>query len=158
MKELKTITTSEKNLVEARKETLNRITTDSIRPHGKLWGMDVFSWANPDLGLISSTIHSFPFPVVFVAPLALTMSIVGHDQTVTSNIHAVVSYEDIHSSFNKINIDSVEFVHTFNNVKDALNTISERRLNRGVVLFCYEGLDFEHYKKQFNDFLELHQQ
>ena len=158
MKELKTVTTSEKNLLEVRKETLKRITTDSIRPHGKLWGMDVFSWANPDIGLISSTIHSFPFPVVFVAPSKLTMSIVEHDQTVISNIHAVVSYEDIHPPFNKVNLDAIEFVDIFNNVKDALNKISERRLKRGVVLFCYEGLDVEHYKKQFNDFLELHQQ
>lgn len=158
MKELKTVSTSEKKLLEVRKETLKSITTDSILAHGKLWGMDVFSWANPDIGLISSTIHSFPFPVVFVAPSKLTMSIVEHDQTVISNLHAVVSYEDIHPSFNKVNLDTIEFVDIFNDVKDALNKINERRLKRGVVLFCCEGLDVEHYKKQFNDFLKLHQQ
>ena len=57
----------EDQLLEARQEGLRNAENSSIRPHGKLWEMDVFSWYKPNIHVLANTIHAFPFPVIWVA-------------------------------------------------------------------------------------------
>jgi hypothetical protein len=43
----------ENRLLDFRKESLKKLNTTTMRSHGKLWGMDVFSWFLPDPELIT---------------------------------------------------------------------------------------------------------
>lgn len=147
-------TKTEYNLLEARKEALNQVANGSIRPHGKLWGMDVFSWENPNVETIASTIHSFPFPIVWLGDAQLLTTIVEHDASVLSNIHAVVSYD---GKLDTTTFQDVELLSEQTDVQQALQKMNEFRLKRGVVLFCHSGIDSEFYKNAFKTFLGLHQ-
>lgn len=142
------------NLLEVRKEALEQAIHGSIRPHGKLWGMDVFSWENPTAEMIASTIHSFPFPVVWLGDSQLLTSVVEYDASILSNIHAVVSYE---GKLDMSTFQEVGFVSEQTDVQQALQKMSEFRLKRGVVLFCHSGTDSEFYKNAFKTFLGFHQ-
>lgn len=140
------------NLLDNRKEALGNVANGSIRPHGKLWGMDVFSWNNPTIEVITSTIHSFPFPIVWLASTDLLNEAISHDETILSNIHVAIAYENINSITDK----STNF-QTTKDVQTAFQLMSENRLKRGVILFCHAGIDSEHYQHAFKSYLELHQ-
>ena len=58
--------TSQQQLLLARQEALRAEKENSLRALGKMWGMDVFTWIDPYPGSISSTIHAFPFPVIWL--------------------------------------------------------------------------------------------
>lgn len=149
-------TKTEHNILEARKKALEQVVHGSIRPHGKLWGMDVFSWANPNVETIVSTIHSFPFSVILIAPSALLMTVVENDPAIVSNLHAVISYEDAQLVFDGKKFEVVQHVFTTNEVQQALLKVNDYRLKRGVILFCSEGADFERYQKAFGEYLEIY--
>lgn len=145
------------DLLEARKEALQQVVHGSIRPHGKLWGMDVFSWTNPDVEAIASTIHSFPFPIVWLAPPGLLMSVVQHDPSVTGNIHTVISYGNTQTDLNKDKFQGVSAVFTTNDVQEAFKQMNVSRLKRGVILFCSAGTDHVMYENAFGEYLDVHQ-
>ncbi len=148
MKEVK----KEINLLEVRKKALESAVNGSIRPHGKLWGMDVFSWNNPSIEAMNSTIHSFPFPIIWLASAELLTDVVTADSTVLSNIHATISYENQLL----IEVDFPNLVKT-NNVQQAFQAMNDFRLKRGVILFCHSGVDSEFHQNAFKAYLELHQ-
>ncbi|NRA10984.1 MAG: hypothetical protein HRT57_03395, partial [Crocinitomicaceae bacterium] len=67
MKKIQAMNIMQEDLLQARKEGLERARSlDAMRAHGKWRGMDVFSWANPSFGALSTAIASFPFPVVWI--------------------------------------------------------------------------------------------
>ncbi|MBC9813675.1 hypothetical protein H9Y05_14460 [Crocinitomicaceae bacterium CZZ-1] len=150
MKEIKT----RHNLLEARKKALEQVTHGSIRPHGKLWGMDVFSWMNPDVEALALTIHAFPFPILWLSPSGLLMAVAECDAAIATNIHTVITY-DQSSAAEK----SGEILHliTTNDIHQAFQKMNALQFKPGIILFCSEGADSEMYQKAFSNYLELHQ-
>lgn len=150
MKQIKT----EYNLLEARKKALEQVAHGSIRPHGKLWGMDVFSWMNPDVETLSLTIHTFPFPVLWLSPSGLLMAVEAYDADIATNIHTVITY-DQRTETEK----SGEMLHliTTNDIHQAFQEMNALHFKPGIILFCSEGADNEMYQKAFSNYLELHQ-
>ncbi len=77
---------SAQQLLSARQETLQKLQTTAMRPHGKLWGLDVFSWLEPDMELLANTIHSFPFQVVWISNKEILEGVVAADPQILSNV------------------------------------------------------------------------
>ena len=72
----------EDRLLEARNEGLQNMKETTLRPHGKLWGMDVFSWYKPSIHILSNTIHAFPFPVLWIGNGSDIYSTIEEDPSV----------------------------------------------------------------------------
>jgi len=66
MKETKKQIGAEESLLKARVEGMHQLEKGSLRPHGKLWGMDVFSWYNPMRFELENVLSSFPSPVLWL--------------------------------------------------------------------------------------------
>ncbi len=146
---------SKHNLLEAREKALADAVKGVIRPHGKLWGMDVFSWMNPDLEAITSTIHSFPFPLILIGNSSLLSAIEEIDSTIVSNIRTVISYED--NKDTNFLLNKFETIYIADDVKSALQKMVEYKFTPGVLLFCGEGIDTMMCQNELNNYLELHQ-
>ena len=55
-------------LKQARKAGLEEVNTNNaLCPHGKIAGMDVFSWVNPDIDALNAMIASMPYKVIWAA-------------------------------------------------------------------------------------------
>lgn len=55
-------------LKQARNAGLEELNTNfALCPHGKVAGMDVFSWVNPDIDALNATIASMPYKVIWAA-------------------------------------------------------------------------------------------
>ena len=55
-------------LKQARKAGLEEVKTNhTLCPHGKVAGMDVFSWVNPDTDALNAMIAAMPYKVIWAA-------------------------------------------------------------------------------------------
>ena len=86
MLEKKTKVDQRTQLLQAREEGLKSLQNGVLKPHGKLLGMDVFSWLNPDVHMLMNTLHSFPFPVIWIAQKMDWDALLNLDNTILSNL------------------------------------------------------------------------
>lgn len=62
---------SAEQLKQARKAGLEEVNNNAaLCPHGKVAGMDVFSWVNPDIEALNAMIASMPYKVIWAATSA----------------------------------------------------------------------------------------
>lgn len=64
----KTQRSTAEELKQARQTGLNEMNASTaLCPHGKVAGMDVFSWVNPDVDSLNAMIASMPYKVIWAA-------------------------------------------------------------------------------------------
>lgn len=144
-------------LVEHRLESLQENKNGKIRPHGKLWGMDVFSWNNPEIELIASTISSFPFPVIWIGNKELFDWCSMNCPTVWSNVKTVIATDHPGIFFTNEHFLDVSNVVGTNSTTDALEMMKGLKQKGAVLLFTSTGIEWERNQKMFNEFMDLHQ-
>lgn len=144
-------------LLDLRKESLQELKNGKIRAHGKLWGMDVFSWINPDIELVASTIESFPFPVIWIGNKELFDWCSHHSPSVWSNIKTVIAIDHPGIYFTNKEYHKVSNVVGTQSTLDALEMMKALKQKGAVLLFTATGLEWERNQKMFNDFMDLHQ-
>lgn len=145
------------NLLDARKEALEQAKYGSIRPHGKLWGMDVFSWVNPEMEVLISTFHSFPFPVVFICDTTLMEACVENDSTFLMNCHQLYTVQTGDSRQLTLDARYENKWSEMESLSAVFSAIERNKLAKGVVLFCAEGVDAEVNHSDFLQLLSTHQ-
>jgi hypothetical protein len=148
-------TRTEDRLLEARRESLHQLNESSIRPHGKLWGMDVFSWFNPTPSLIANTLHSFPFPAIWIGNGAVIAKALAEDELLLNNLSAIISYDS--SIFNLENhwLDKIENCVGTQSVEEAFHFLKMVKAPQTILMFTATGENWEENKKEFEDFLKL---
>jgi hypothetical protein len=146
------------NLVDARKDALEQAKNGSIRPHGKLWGMDVFSWNNPDMTACVSTIHAFPFPVLLIGQENIIHELLSQDETIKSNVHAFFIWE-MHevTKSTSLNLTDGHASFVVDTTELLLEALTKNKLQRGVVLHLADGKDASFYQNEFQRLLLIQQ-
>lgn len=144
-------------LLEARQEALSQFKEGTIRPHGKLWGMDVFSWANPNPELVASTIDSFPFPVTWIGEKELFDWVAENHAEIWASIETVVSYNSPGLYLTAEHFKIIRTVVGAQNVKDALTLFNGIHGKSGVLLFTSSGPEWERINNEFTAFVKMHQ-
>jgi len=147
----------ENTLLNARNESLQNMQKTSIRPHGKLWGMDVFSWYLPRPELLANTIHTFPFPIVWVGNVNDILATFELDPQVASQLNTLLFHD---SSRLRLPVDSwltVKNIASVSNLEDALRLLSSFKQRNAVLLFTASGEDWELSKETFEKYLSIHQ-
>ncbi len=157
MKENKLNVSLENRLLEARNEGLNKAKELTLRPHGKLWGMDVFSWYQPNVHLLTNTIHSFPFPVVWIGNAADINNAIEEDFDVCVQLNSVVTFDNSLLNLSDEALNKIPNVAGVSSLSDALILLKTFKKKNSVFLFSASGEDWEENKKTFEEFLELFQ-
>lgn len=144
-------------LLQTRERNLELVEKSSLRPHGKLWGMDVFTWYNPATFELENTLTSFPFPVIWFGNHADISALIETSTDAWSNLHTICVYD---SGVVEIPMDAM---HTIENVlgvqhfQDMFEFIRTFKQKNAIFLFTASGKNSSEHKKQFEDFLHLHQ-
>lgn len=153
MKKLHTVKITESDLLQARKEGLERAKSlDSMRAHGKWRGMDVFSWANPHFDALSTAIASFPFPVVWVGRHEQIKCACTYYPEVLDTMETAVVYDQANLRLKPSAIDNLEKVAGVGSLSAALELVKALEENRRIFLFTTEG---EEVLKDLNEFDEF---
>jgi hypothetical protein len=154
MEKNKTIGQDEQ-LLRAREEVLQNSDGISLRPMGKLWGMDVFTWVNPFPGMIANTIHSFPFEVIWMGNESDVLLTLGEDHTLCANLHSVMIYDRPEFSLKGTLACSIGNYICTASVADALEMLKTVKESRKVLLFTVSGPRQVEDRATFEEFVKL---
>jgi hypothetical protein len=144
-------------LLDARNEGLKNMRENALRPHGKLWGMDVFSWYQPNVNLLSNTLHSFPFPVVWIGNAIDINNTIIEDPSVCSQLNSVLAFDNSKFSVSIESLNKIQNVAAVNNLDEALVLLKAMKKKNAVLLFSVSGENWNDSKDEFEGFLEMHQ-
>ena len=147
----KEIAQIEDSIIQARKEGLLKATDSTMQSHGKLWGMDVFSWINPKPKVLSATMDSFPFPIIWVSSLAEKESVLTEKPHLQDKIHCSIEIIS-NQSTEGLEVKNVKQVTT---VTEAFEEIQRIKIKPSILLFSYVNSDWEYQKNRFKDYLSL---
>ena len=147
----KEITQIENSILQARKEGLLKAGDTTMQSHGKLWGMDVFSWINPKPAVLAATMDSFPFPIFWVSSSSERTEIleVNVDLNVKIQFSVVLDSENLPVVSNT--------VVSVSNLNEAFDQINKLKTKPSILLFTYSKSDWEYQKNRFNDYLSMAQ-
>ncbi len=146
---------SAQQLLSARQETLQKLQTTAMRPHGKLWGLDVFSWLEPDMELLANTIHSFPFQVVWISNKEILEGAVAADPQILSNVvNCVVLGTNIFDVNTELVIN-IGTVAGLNSLTEALNWIRPMQYKKTILLYTEKLENVEREGDQFEELLKI---
>ena len=146
-----------KSLIDSRKGSLEKMQKTSIRPHGKLWGMDVFSWYLPTADLLANTLHTFPFPVVWLGGAKEINETLVLDKELTLHIETILFHDSSKVNLSIEDWRNTKSVAAVSNLKDALRLVSSFKQMNTVLLFTDSSENWESKKDTFENFLSLHQ-
>lgn len=157
MKEIKAEKEKTGQLLEAREQNLQHVERGSLRPHGKLWGMDVFSWYNPMVFELENTLTSFPAPVLWFANAADVTKLAQENESALANVRLICTHDDGGFSLPEHIFSSVESCMGTQALNDALALIRAVKRNQGILLFTASGEDWKSRRETFEFFLDIHQ-
>lgn len=135
-----TITTSEADLLKARKEGLERARSlDTMQALGKWKSMDVFAWANPHFDALATVIASFPFPVVWVGKQSQIKCAVKYYPEILDTIETAVVSDFGNVKLTGEQIYTIDKVAGTGDAKSSLDLVRSFEDVRRVFLFTTEG-------------------
>ena len=149
------IISAEELLLGARKESLSRINQSSLRSHGKLWGMDVFSWINPNMSTIGTTINSFPFSVRWVGNAHDLISVLESQPELIHKLSAALMFDNSVFTLKNEHLLGIENCVGTTSVEEALRMTKIAAKPQSILLFTASGDNAEDAKNEFERTLNL---
>jgi hypothetical protein len=146
---------AEELLLGARKESLSRINQTALRSHGKLWGMDVFSWIHPNMSSIGTTINSFPFSVVWVGNAHDLKSALEVQPELMEKLSAVLVYDNTVFALKNEHLTHIKNCVGTGRVEEALRMVKIAAQPQTILLFTASGEVAEEAKIEFENTLNL---
>ena len=154
MEKLNKTKTTESDLLQARKEGLERARSlNAMRAHGKWKGMDVFSWANPHFETLSTVIASFPFPVIWIGKHEQIKCACTYYPEILDTMETAIVFDQANLKLKSSTINSLDKIAGVGDLESALKMISTWTEQRRVFLFTTEGDESLRDINEFNDFV-----
>ncbi|MFT5779116.1 MAG: hypothetical protein ACI837_002073 [Crocinitomicaceae bacterium] len=108
---------AENQLLQARKAGLEEAReTFTMQAHGKISGMDVFSWVNPDAETLNTVLNSMPFKVIWMGTVVQLNELLRFNGRGLENVESLVIYDasELTTDFNwlksEVNVACVDGV------------------------------------------------
>jgi hypothetical protein len=147
----------EDRLLEARNEGLQNMKETTLRPHGKLWGMDVFSWYKPNIHILANTLHAFPFPVVWIGNRSDIFSTIEEDPSVCIQLNSIIAFDETQLILPSEKLSKIKNIAGVNSLQDAFRLLKYFQKKNAVLLFSASNEDWKKNKLEFEEFLSIHQ-
>lgn len=143
------------DLVQSRREGLRELNEASaMKAHGKVAGMDSFSWSNPDVDSLANFIATMPFEVIWVARCEQLREFGELHDALLEKVHTVVLYDQVERNSSMTwmrNVRNVAFVEGAGN---ALQFMHALKKSGAVFLFTSCGQSDRDDFQKFEIFLK----
>ncbi len=152
--ERKIIQKNKENLLELRREgKKDALAINAMQAHGKIMGMDTFSWINPNMDQLSSALASFPFRIIWISTQQQLKKCLAIETTLSKNIETIILHDKTTSELNEIDFFSIKNIIAVENTKEALQLLSAVRKEKCAFLFSTEGHTAQNDKQEFEKFI-----
>lgn len=123
-------------LIAKRHDDRRQLVAGNMRSHGKLWGMDCFSWFNPDIKSLASAIQHFHFPVICLLNTDLLNQLLFEDSGWMKNTEVICTIDD---DLNQLQLEKLENGTTIvvdSSLTEALKTVQRIHQQNRIVLIA----------------------
>lgn len=156
MKTTKQTTDHEELLLKAREEALhNAAKAAAMKAHGKILGMDTFSWIAPEVETLAKAIESFPFPIHWVVDNLLAEQILEGYPELTNNIQSLMIFNKTMVNINRERLNEMPNVVCVEDLSDCLTILKSMPKKKNVFLFTSSHNRFEIWDT-FDEFITIH--
>lgn len=145
------------NLLQARKNNREELEVGMLRPHGKLWTMDIFTWFKPSIHDLENTLSSFPYPTIWFGTQQEIESILVEDETLIKRICLVCMFENDSVKLPVEVIHSLRSFLTCKNLEDGLEMLKNLKISKSVLLFTSSSENWKEHKHIIETYLQIHQ-
>ena len=148
--------TSEDKLLQSREQGLQEaIQVNSMRAHGKVLGMDTFSWANPQIDALASALTSFPFPIIWIGCEKQIKECLNNYPELSNAIETLLIQNTSELNLDQTVMKNVKNIVCIEGTKYALELMKTMKKEKCVFLFTTEGQEAKNDKKEFEQFISL---
>lgn len=148
---------AQEQLLQARQQNLENQVIGALRSHGKLWGMDVFSWYKPSMYELENTLSSFPAPICWFANENDVLSLLKEEKYWMTNVKQICTYDKAGFKLPNEILDGIELILGSSEIDDALAILKAISKKQGILLFTSSGEDWHVSKNKFEAFLKENQ-
>lgn len=152
---MNTKVTTDNRLLAAREEGLKNAEGHSLRPLGKLWGMDVFSWYNPSVNDLSATIATFPFPVYWMGNEAMVNELAQVDPAGMRSLEWCAQFDSAQIRITGDVLAPIPLFSATESLEEALEMLRHVKQPRHILLFTVAGNEWKRKMAAFEDFVRL---
>ena len=149
----KIVKSAEDQLIEQRRSDISRMAQGSMRSHGKLWGMDTFSWFNPDDHALNAVVMSLPFPVIWIANWQLVHRTSAENQSMANHIDALFFYNGNAFQSSTELLNSYSTCIGTNSITEAMLLTKSFQDKQRVILFSSSRVEWHEDQLEFEQFL-----
>jgi hypothetical protein len=147
---------TEEQLLQARERGLREASEVHVmKAHGKVLGMDTFSWINPDLDMLATVIDSFPFAVHWMGSHDQIARCLELHPELADSLQSIVIYDRTLAQISRELLKKVTNIACVDGTTDALQLLKAMQRGKSVFLFTSTHLN-EARNAQFEAFLTHH--
>lgn len=148
--------TAEEQLLQARKEGLqDALQVNSMRAHGKVLGMDTFSWINPQLDALASALSSFPFEIIWVGSHEQITRCLSIQPELAKSIETIIVHDNPILNLKKETLNEIKNIVCLEGTKHALELIKSMKKDKCALLFSTMGTTAKNDKEEFEQYISL---
>ena len=146
----------EEQLLQLRKDGLQTATQiNAMNAHGKILGMDTFSWINPQIDALASAIKSFPFKVIWIGDSQQIEKCLSVFPDSIKAIDTVIIQDKAELNLDKNSFWNVSNIFCLNHPKESLNLLKTVKKEKSIFLYTTGGHNASENKATFNEFISL---
>jgi hypothetical protein len=142
-------------LLEARKEDLDRLNRSTMRAHGKILGKDLFTWFDCDIDSLTNTLLSFPYPIIWIGKVEDVHGVLQLDPQVGAHLKLVIIYPlGKHPLPTTISKELEELNYT-ESLPHALDLVKDEKLGKSVLMITGNIKDWQENQNEIDTFIKV---
>ncbi|MBL1281403.1 MAG: hypothetical protein COA33_014085 [Fluviicola sp.] len=148
--------TTEEQLLRSREEGLqDALQVNAMCAHGKILGMDTFSWINPQMDALSSALQSLPFDIVWVGNHEQIINCLDIQPELAKSIETIIVHDNPILNLKKETLDKIKNIVCLEGVSHALELIKAMKKEKCAFLFTTMGANAKKDKEEFEHYISL---
>lgn len=157
MLEKKEIVRSDEQLLQAREQGLKQgKQVDAMQAHGKILGMDTFSWMNPQVDMLATLLSSFPFSILWIGTHGQIDQCMRLYPELSGNIETILIHDTSSLGLNKSALEKINTIACVDGVEHAFEFVKSMKLKKGVLMYTNENETAIADKGIFEEFVQTY--
>ena len=154
MKKQRAKISSEEQLLEARERGLQEaMQVNTMCAHGKVLGLDTFSWINPQVDMLATVVESLPFNIIWVGNhTQIKRCLETHPDTVNT-INTLIVQDNTSLNVDQNIIETIRYLTCVKGTLKALEFVKPIKQQKSALLFTAEGAKAKMQKDIFEQFI-----
>lgn len=156
MEKQRTKFSTEEQLLQARERGIQEAQqVNAMNAHGKVLGMDTFSWINPQIDMLATVIESLPFNIIWVGNHAQVKACLETHSNTTDNIQTVIIQDKTSLNVDRKILHEIQNIVCIEGTMEALEFVKTMKKQNSAFLFTAEINNAKEQKEKFEQFISL---